>query len=516
MRYDYIVVGGGSAGAVVAARLSEDPDTNVLLLEAGGPDEGDIFSVPSLWPQQFTTKYDWDYRSEPEPWLGNRPTYLPRGKVLGGTSSMNAMLYVRGVPLDYEEWKAAGCAGWGWDDVLPLFKRGERNRRFGGPLHGQDGELNVVDRISDNRIVDAFIASAKALGYPFNNDFNGPTQDGVGYFQLTQENAERASTSVAFLKPAAKRPNLRIELNCFARRIVFDGRRASGVEVEQNGEVMTFSAEREIVLSAGAYNSPQLLLLSGIGPAQELADMGIAPIADLPVGERLQEHPGVAIVLATDRDTLYGFTAPENWERYRKEGRGPLATNIVEAGGFFRTLPSCATPDVESTVLPSTVSDGALGPITQPGYTLLIELLKPDSVGKVSLRSAHPTAKPRIVHNHFSTEEDRRAIREGVRINMRIAAQAPLHGYEKGRLQYPESDSDADLDAFVAEYAMPLFHPSSSCSMGYVVDSELRVMGVGGLRVADASLMPTIIRGNPNAAIIMIGEKAADLIRSNR
>ena len=334
----------------------------------------------------------------------------------------------------------------------------------------------------------------------------------MGYFQLTQKDGLRASTSRVFLDPAAGRKNLKVETHTFVRRILFKGMRAVGVEVERHGEVHEFRVAREIVLSAGAYNSPQILLLSGIGPAKEIADFGIAPVADLPVGENLQEHPGVAIVFDTDRNSLFGSGTTANWARFRKDGRGPVSTNIVEAGRFFRTRPDLPTPDVKSTALPAGVSDGALGPQTGHAYTLLMELLKPESVGKVSLRAAHPTAKPRILHNHFSTEEDRSAIRRGVRINMRIADQQPLKAYKKGRRQYPISDSDDDLDAFVAEYAMPLFHPSSSCAMGKVVDSRLRVKGIAGLRVADASIMPSIIRGNPNAAIIMIGEKAADLI----
>lgn len=515
MSQDYIVVGAGSAGAVVAARLAEDPNVRVLVLEAGGADSGDLFDVPSLWPQQFTTRYDWDYRSEPEPFLGNRPTYLPRGKVLGGTSSMNAMLYIRGVPLDYDEWREAGCVGWGWQDVLPYFKKSERNLRFNDELHGQDGPLTVADRVSDNGIVNAFVAAAQSAGYPYNDDFNGPSQDGVGYFQLTQQNVTRLATSAAYLRPAMRCENIKVETEMQVRRILLEGRRAVGVEAERNGEIFTFRADREVILSAGAYNSPQLLLLSGIGPAAELAAMDIAPLVDLPVGERLQEHPGVAIVFDTDRDSLYGSATAENWRRYRETRSGPVATNIVEAGGFFRTRPDLVTPDVESTILASMVSDGALGAATGPAYTLLVELLKPESVGKVSLRTVHPTAKPRIVHNHFSTENDRRAVRDGVRINMKIANKPEMRAYEKGRHQYPKSASDADLDAFVVEFAMPLFHPSSSCSMGYVVDNELRVKGIAGLRVADASIMPTIIRGNPNAAIIMIGEKAADLIRAN-
>jgi choline dehydrogenase len=516
MTYDFVVVGGGSAGAVVAARLSEAPDARVLLVEAGGPDEGDIFEVPSLWGKQFETKWDWDYRTEPEPYLNYRTNYVPRGKALGGSSSMNAMLYVRGVPLDFDEWRAQGCIGWSWSEMLPYFKRAERNLSKHDELHGQDGPLTVSDRISENPIVNAWVAAAQAMGYPFNPDFNGVKQDGVGYFQLTQRDGRRASTSTAYLKPAAGRPNLEILTHAHARRILFEENRATGVEIERFGEVKTISAAAEIVVCAGAHNSPQILLLSGIGPARELAALGIKPLVDLPVGENLQEHPAVALVIDTDRDSLFETGDEADWNRYRKGARGPVASNVVEAGGFFRTRPSLPTPDVEIVVLPSMFRNDGLGAALGHAYTMVPQVLKPAASGKISLRSAEPTAKPRIFHNHFSTEEDRIAIREGVRISMRIAEQSPLREYERGRRQYPSSPNDAEIDEFVAEYGFGVFHPSSSCSMGRVVDHDLRVRGVDGLRVADASIMPSVVRGNPNASIIAIGEKAADLIQGNR
>jgi choline dehydrogenase len=514
MSYHYIVVGGGSAGAVVAARLSEVPEARVLLVEAGGLDQGDIFDVPALWSTQFLTRWDWHYRSEPEPRFNGRASYIPRGKALGGSSSMNAMLYVRGVRLDFDEWREAGCTGWGWSDVLPYFKRSERNVSKKDELHGQDGPLTVSDRRSDNKLIEAWIASATAAGYAFNKDFNGARQDGVGYFQLTQRDGVRASTARAFLRPAVDRPNLEILTDAHVRRILFERTRAVGVEFERFGELGTAHADEEVILSAGAYNSPQLLLLSGIGPAAELAAFEIKTLVDLPVGEYLQEHPAVPLVFDASADSLFGNGTEVDWREYRSHKRGRLTSTIVEAGGFFRTDPALPTPDVEIGVLASMFRGDGLGNPLGHAYTLVPQVLKPESVGKVSLRTAEPTAKPRIFHNHFATEKDRKAIRDGIRIAIETAQHSPLRQYERGKRQYPKSISDKDLDAFVGDCGYPVFHPSSSCAMGKVVDSQLRVMGIENLRVADASVMPSIVRANPNASVIMIGEKAADLIHA--
>jgi len=513
-RPDYVVVGAGSAGCVVAARLSEDPDAKVLLIEAGGEDVGEIFDVPSQWGRQFLTDNDWCYWSEPEPHMGGRRNYLPRGKVLGGTSSINGLLYVRGVPLDYDEWAGSGCEGWAWEEVLPYFKRAEGNLRGSDGLHSGDGPLKVEDRIRNNPLSEAWVEAAVAAGLPANRDFNGPDQEGAGFFQLTQSRGTRCSTSAAYLRPAMSRPNLRVLTFSRVLKVNVTGQRATGVVVERLGRRHSIEATSEVILCGGAYNSPQLLMLSGIGPAADLAEMGIPVIEDLPVGRNLQEHPGSYFVFTTDMETLKDMGSDADWAHWRSHRDGPLVTNIVEAGGFWRSNPGLPTPDLESCFMPGLFSEEGLGEESFRAFTVVSEVLRPTSTGTVRLRSSDPTAQPRITHNHFATEEDRLTLVEGLRINMRIAETSPIKELETGRPCYPESDSDEDLLAHIADHGFGLFHPTSSCPMGAVLDSRLRVHGVEGLRVADASVMPKIVRGNPNGAVVMIGEKAADLIRA--
>lgn len=512
--YDYIVVGSGSAGAVIATRLSEDPEVQVLLVEAGGEPTGDAYTVPSQFSRQMKTDGDWDFYSESEPHLARRQIDLPRGRVLGGTSSMNAMIYIRGSRVDFDEWRDEyGCAGWGWNDVLPYFLRAEGNVRPADALHANDGPLGVGDRLSDNPLTEAWVQAAQEAGHPYNPDFNGPDQEGVGFYQLTQREGKRSSTAEAYLKPNKDRPNLEILTHARATRILFEGTKAVGIEVERFGEIRSLHAAHEVILSAGAYNSPQLLMLSGIGPADQLASFGIACRADLPVGENLQDHSGVPIVMGTRSGGLYRYGTQDDWDRYHLDGGGPLNSNVVEAGGFFRTSPSLNTPDVQAIVLPSTFSDPGPRGADLHAYTSVAEVTRPDSVGWVRLRSTNPSAKVRILHNHFAEEYDRQTVLAGMRILMDIAEQPSLTKLEASRVQFPESRSDEDLLRFMRAYGIGWYHPSSTCAMGKVVDSDLRVMGVEGLRVADASIMPRIVRGNPNASIIMIGEKAADLIR---
>jgi choline dehydrogenase len=509
---DFIIVGAGSTGCALAGKLSESPSASVLLIEAGGPAEGETFEVPSQWGRQFATKYDWDYVSELEPQLGLRRTYLPRGRALGGTSAMNAMLYVRGAPADYDEWAALGATGWGWEDVLPYFIRSEANVRGASPLHGDSGPVGVGDRVSDNGLAEAWMASARAIGLPFNDDFNGPDQEGVGYYQLTQTDGKRCSSYAAYVRDHADRENLTVVPFRQVTRVLFDGGRVSGVEVEFEGEREQFHAAKEVIVCAGAYNSPQLLMLSGIGPRAHLESLGIDVIADLPVGENLQDHPGVPLVMATDEETLFEAATPAEWERYRATGRGILSSNGVEAGALLRSVDGLANCDVQMFVNPwPFIGDARTAP-TVNGFTAVVELLRPKSAGTVRLRSSEPTAKPLITHNHFSDPSDIEPIIRGTKIMLELLATAPVADMDKGKLRWPESLDDAGLEAYIRANALGYFHPSSTCAMGTVLDGDLRVRGVDGLRVADASAMPTTMRGNPNAACMMMGEKTADML----
>jgi choline dehydrogenase-like flavoprotein len=511
----YVIVGAGSAGCVLAARLSEDWAAEVALIEAGPPDQAQQIHIPAAWPQLFKSRHDWDYASEREPGLDRRRVYLPRGKMLGGSSSMNAMIYIRGARADYDGWARDGAKGWAYDDLLPYFRRSEANERGEDQFHGKLGSLTVSDGRSRYSLMDAFVEAGVEAGHPRNPDFNGEMQDGVGFFQLTQRNGMRCSAAAAFLHPALRRPNLQLVTDALVTRILFDGPRASGVEIIHHGELQEVRAETEVIVSAGAYNSPQLLMLSGIGPASDLARLVIPVRVDLPVGEGLQDHPSVGMSWHSDTEGLLTAASPANAERLQREGRGPLSSNIAEAGGFFRTREGLEAPDIQLYALPSNSAIGEEGLMrpTSHGVAFGPCVLKPTSRGRLSLRSADPSSKPRILHNYFATEEDRRSMIEGVRIGLDIAAQPALRAHIKGPNVVPNSASDADVWDYVRRYAGTIYHPTSTCAIGPVVDSELRVHGVEKLRVVDASVMPSVVRGNTNAPTIMIAEKAADLIR---
>jgi choline dehydrogenase len=509
-----VVVGAGSAGCVLAARLSEDPAANVVLVEAGPRDKAQGIHIPVAWPSLFKSGHDWDYDSEREPGLGYRRVYLPRGKMLGGSSSMNAMVYIRGARADYDGWARDGARGWAYDDLLPYFRRSEANERDEDQFHGKLGPLTVSDGRSRYSLMNAFVEAAVEAGHPRNPDFNGDRQDGVGFYQLTQRDGMRCSAARAFLHPALDRPNLKVVTDALTTKILFDGPRASGVEILRHGELQEIHAEIEVILSAGAYNSPQLLMLSGIGPAADLANLMIPVRVDLPVGEGLQDHPSLSMSWHSDTDGLLTAASPENAERLNREGRGPLTSNIAEAGGFFRTRGGLEAPDIQLHALPANVLvEDEFGRATTRGVAFGPCVLKPTSRGKLSLRTADPGTKPRILHNYFATEEDRRSMIEGVRIGLDIAAQPALRAHIKSPNFVPTSTSDADVWDYVRRYTKTVYHPTSSCAIGPVVDVELKVHGVEGLRVVDASVMPSIVRGNTNAPTIMIGEKAADMIR---
>jgi choline dehydrogenase-like flavoprotein len=514
----YVIVGAGSAGCVLAARLSEDPAAEVVLIEAGPPDKAQEIHIPAAWLRLFKSGHDWDYASETEPGLDRRRVYLPRGKMLGGSSSMNAMIYIRGARADYDGWARDGAKGWAYDDLLPYFRRSEANERGEDQFHGKLGPLTVSDGRSRYSLMDAFVAAGVEAGHPRNPDFNGEQLDGVGLYQLTQRNGMRCSAAVAFLHPALGRPNLKVLTDALATRILFDGPRASGVEIIRQGELQEIHAETEVILSAGAYNSPQLLMLSGIGPAADLARLMIPVRVDLPVGEGLQDHPSVGMSWHSDTEGLLSANSPANAERLQREGRGPLTSNVAEAGGFFRTRSSLVAPDIQFHALPANalVDEEGLSGATTSGVAFGPCVLKPTSRGKLTLRTADPGSKPRILHNYFATEEDRRSMIEGVRIGLDIAAQPALRAHIKAPNYVPDSPSDADVWNYVRRYAKTIYHPTSTCAIGPVVDGELKVRGVERLRVVDASVMPSVVRGNTNAPTIMIAEKAADLIRGAR
>lgn len=511
--YDYIIVGAGSAGCVLARRLSEDETTHVLLIEAGPVDDAPEIRIPAAFSKLFQTKYDWSYLTECEPGLDGRRRYLPRGKMLGGCSSMNAMIYIRGNRRDYDAWAAGGADGWSWQDVLPYFLRAED---FGGapsPWHSTSGPLTVSEGRSRHPLAEAYVTAAQEAGYHYTSDFNGPEQDGVGYYHLTQRNGLRCSTADAYLRPALSRPNLEVLTGVTCTRVLLDGDCATGVEVERDGELLRLRAEREVVLSAGAYNSPQLLMLSGIGPGSELASCGITPRVDLPVGENLQDHPHVGLCYLTDTESLFTAETPENVHLLETEGRGPLTSNVGEAGGFHRTREGLDAPDTQVHATPVMFHEEGISPVADHAFMFGAVVLAPTSRGTVSLRSALPSARPRVLHNYLTTEEDRATMIRALRMMLDIAAQPSLAKHRRADFRVPRSTDDAGLLDFARRELQTLYHPASSCSIGPVVDSRLRVHGVSGLRVVDASVMPTVVRGNTNAPTIMIAEKGADMIR---
>ena len=519
MAYDYVIVGAGSAGCVLADRLSEDPGTSVLLIEAGGPDSSHFIHMPLGYSALFRTDKDWDYMTGFEPQCNNRRVYLPRGRVLGGSSSLNMMVYMRGNRIDYDEWRDLGCEGWGWSELLPYFIRSEDNERGADDYHGVGGPLRVSEGRSRNPVAAAFIEAGRTYGLPVNEDFNGEFQDGVGWYQVTQRDGLRGSTAATYLREAEARPNLEVATHVQVLKVLFDGTRAVGVEAVRDGAPVEYRSDGEVILCAGGYNSPQLLMLSGIGRAAELAALQIAPVAEVPgVGLNLQDHPIAGASFVSDRaGSLFGAMTEENIAEFVTEGQGPLTSNGVEAGGFLRTRTDLDAPDIQVHFIPAQFSEEGLVPGTGHGFTIGGNVTKAASRGYVAVVSPDPTAKPHIVHNYYSDPEDMRSQVAGLRMCMEIARTAPLAEWASGQVLAPASDSDAELEAYVRANAQTTYHPVGTCKMGVddlaVVDPELRVHGVEGLRVVDASIMPTIPRGNTNAPTIAVAEKAADILR---
>ncbi|WP_372728673.1 GMC family oxidoreductase [Nocardioides sp.] len=521
--FDYVIVGAGSAGAVLAARLSEDPGVTVLLLEAGGEAEADEISIPAAFPSMFRTKWDWNYTTTEQKQLHGRRAYWPRMKALGGCSSMNAMIYIRGHRADYDAWRDTyGAEGWGYDDVLPYFKKSEGNTRLGGAFHGRSGPLRVEDRNYTHELSHAFVASAVGAGLKPSDDFNGATQEGAGLYQVTCKGGRRWSTNEAYLKPARGRANLTVSTGALATRIELEGDRARGVSFRQGGSEHTVHARREVLLSGGAINSPQLLMLSGIGPGNHLAEVGIGVRVDLPgVGANLQDHPVVPMLWHT-RDTtdLAQLSTLRNFARWKARGTGPLSSNVGEAGAFFASREGLAAPDIQIHSAPSGFYDNGFNEPTSRMFTAAPTLVSVQSRGSIRLRSADPGWHPEIDAAYLEDQTDLDALLAGARRTWEICTQGPVSRFLDRPWRLPENPSDEDLLEHIRTWTQTLYHPVSTCAMGSgedsVVDADLKVRGVEGLRVVDASVMPAVPRGNTHAPTVMVAEKTADQIRSAR
>ena len=518
--HDYVIVGAGSAGCVLAGRLSEDRHVRVLLLEAGGSDSVKEVRVPAAFSRLFKSTRDWNYSTDPEPHLNGRRLYWPRGKMIGGSSSMNAMIYSRGNRADYDCWEELGNQGWGWAGVLPYFKKSENQERGASEYHGTGGPLSVSDLRCVNELTRAFLAGAAELGIPANADFNGPAQDGAGLYQVTQKNGARHSAAEAYLRPAMGRRNLEVVTGAHALRVLVEARRAVGIEYAQDGVPRQARAECEVILAGGAVNSPQLLLLSGVGPAEELKAVGIRAVHDLPgVGKNLQDHLMVSVgYLCNKPVSLAGAASIMNFARWLLLRNGPLTSNVAEAGIFLRTREGLRAPNLQILFGPAYYVNHGFDRREEHCFGFGPTLIAPQSNGSIGLCSSNPLDAPSIRPNYLRAEQDMQVMIEGVRWCRAIAHTTAFQAYRGDEL-HPGSAvaSDEEIASFVRAEAQTLYHPTGTCKMGRdamaVVDSRLRVHGMEGLRVVDASVMPRTIAGNTNAPTMMIAEKAADMIR---
>jgi len=533
MAFDYVIVGGGSAGSTLAARLSEDPNVSVCLLEAGGDGKDAIIRAPlgiiAMVPGWFKIN-NWAFRTTPQPGLDGRQGFQPRGKALGGSSAINAMLYVRGHPSDYDDWATSGATGWSWKDVLPYFKKSEGNQRGSDALHNDAGPLQVADQLSPNAVSYAFVEACAESQVRRNEDFNGDIQEGAGLYQVTQfrggaKNGERCSAAAAYLHPVMNRKNLTVITGAHATSVTLDGKRATGVTYRKRGKSQTVEASREVVLSGGAFNSPQLLLLSGIGPASELKQHGIAVRHDLPgVGKNLQDHLDFILAWKSRDASLFGvgLTGTINLVKsilgWRRDGKGMISSPVAEGGAFIKSDPGEARPDLQVHFCIGIVDKH--GRKLHPGYGFSshVCVLRPHSRGEVGLTDANPLSPPRIDPAFLSDERDTALLLKGVRKMRQILGAPALAKYRKSEVYMSGAISDAELLQHIRARADTIYHPVGTCKMGTdamaVVDPQLRVRGIDGLRVVDASIMPTLIGGNTNAPTIMIAEKAADMIRA--
>jgi len=526
--FDYLIIGGGSAGCVLAARLSQDPDTTVALLEAGPPDRSVLIHCPAgLAAMAKFSLYGWGLNTTPQPGLNGRSGYQPRAKVLGGSSSINAMCYIRGQREDYDHWAALGNPGWGFDEVLPYFKRAEHNERGADAYHGTGGPLNVMDLRSPNRFGGLFVQAGSQAGYPINPDFNAAGQEGVGCYQVTHKNGERCSTAKAYLGPALSRANLQVFTGAHATRILLDKKRATGVEFVHDGHLKQLHCRREVLLCAGAIQSPQLLMLSGIGAHAHLLENGIATVHHLPgVGQHLHDHPDIVQVVHAAHTELFGLSLTGAWNTlrgiydWRRQRSGVLTTNFAEVGGFVKSQADERTPDVQLHFVIGKLINHGRTLSWGHGYSCHACILRPVSRGSVTLASKNPMELPRVDPNFFGHHDDMQRMIRGFKLMRHILQQpalAQLGGRELNATA--QAQTDGQIEQVIRERADTIYHPVGSCRMGPgeldVVDARLRVHGLQGLRVVDASIMPRIVSGNTNAPVIMIAEKAADLIRAD-
>ncbi len=522
--FDYIVVGAGSAGCVLANRLTESGKHSVLLLEAGPRDRNIWIHIPLGYGVLFKQpKVNWMYQTEPEPELGGRSVFQPRGKVLGGSSSINGLVYIRGQHADYDRWRQLGNVGWGYDDVLPYFKRAEHQQRGADDYHGAGGPLAVSNPRQPDPLCEAFIAAAEQTGIPRNTDFNGATQEGAGYFQTTTRRGRRASTAVCYLNPARGRQNLRIETDAHAERVLFEGKRAVGVTYKRSGYARTARARKEVLLSLGAFNSPKLLQLSGVGPGELLRNFGIDVVQDSPgVGHSLQDHFQARIVMRSTRRTVNDdlnnpLRRAMVGMRYAAFRKGPLTIAAGYAGAFFKTDARLATPDIQVHFIPFSTDKMGEKLHNFSGFTASVCQLRPESRGTLKIRSADPAVPPEIKINYLATQTDRTANVEGLKILRKVLNAPAMQPFVAAEIYPgPKLNTDDELLKFCRDTGSTVYHPVSTCRMGNdplaVVDQTLKVKGLDGLRVIDGSIMPDLVSGNTNAPIIMIAEKAAEMI----
>lgn len=523
-QFDYIIIGAGSAGCVLANRLSTNPDTKVLLLEAGEEDKSSDIKTPIAFSKLFKTKYDWQDETVVQPHMNERPMFQPRGKVIGGCSSTNAMIYMRGNRLDYDHWAELGNSGWSYQEVLPYFKRSEDNQVFANTYHGVGGEWTIDGYRYQHPLSKALLKAVEQAGFALNPDFNGEVQEGFGFHQLNQKDGRRCSAADAFLHPIRHRSNLKVLTKAHVTKVLMEGKTATGVAYQQDGKTVEVKVGKEVILSAGSFNSPKLLMLSGLGPADHLKEKGIAVLKDIPgVGQNLQDHLLGGIAYRSKKsdtyDTIEGFPRILGalWQFLVKKG-GPLSSNVCEIGGFVRTLPDLPAPDIQFAFAPAFyIRHGFDNPKGQNGLGFGPILLQPYSVGEVRLRDHNPNSKPLIDPKYFSDERDLATMIRGAKIADQVLSQSALDEYRGARyLPDKELHSDEEMAHLLRGMAETLYHPVGTCKMGQdpmaVVDEKLKVIGVKGLRVIDASIMPKIVRGNTNAPTIMIAEKGADLV----